>query len=136
MTEQIQEPLPDTAGMLQLISKCLIEGQCPSLASHCDRASKEILELRAKVLHLEKITSRVLEEHWKNEMHDKLENEDYRRNGHSSKFSKVVRELTLNAALLTTNVQNTTFSTTQERTNGVSQIDWITELDKMKGTSV
>lgn len=117
--------LPDTAEMLQTISRCLTIGSCPSLASHCDRASNEILELRAKVLHLEKITSRVLEEHWKNEMYDKLEQEDYERNEQSSKFSKVLQQLTLAAALNTTEVKQTKLTKAQSK-----RIDWVVELAK------
>ena len=134
MTEQTTEPqeyLPDTAEMLQTISRCLTIGSYPSLALHCDRASNEILELRAKVLHLEKITSRVLEEHWKNEMYDKLENEDYERNEQSSKFSKVLQQLTLACTLNSTEVKQTKFTKAQNK-----QIDWITELHLMKGASV
>ena len=130
MTEQTTEPqeyLPDTAEMLQTISRCLVIGSCPSLASHCDRASNEILELRAKVLHLEKITSRVLEERWKNEMYDKLENEDYERNEQSSKFSKVLQQLTLAAALNTTEVEQTKFTS---KNKVQSQVDWVVELAK------
>lgn len=122
------EPLPDTAEMLQTIARCLTLGSCPSLASHCDRASNEILELRAKVLHLEKITSRVLEEHWKDEMYDKLENEDYERNEQSSKFSKVLQQLTLAAALNSTEVKQTKFTKAQGK-----QVDWITELHLTQG---
>ena len=130
MTEQTTEPqeyLPDTAEMLQTISRCLVIGSCPSLASHCDRASNEILELRAKVLHLEKITSRVLEERWKNEMYDKLENEDYERNEQSSKFSKVLQQLTLAAALNSTEVKQTKFTS---KNKVQSQVDWVVELAK------
>lgn len=119
-TEQPQEYLPDTAEMLQTISRCLTIGSCPSLASHCDRASNEILELRAKVLHLEKIISRVLEEHWKNEMYDKLEQEDYERNEQSSTFSKVLQQLTLATALNTTEVKQTKLTKAQSK-----QIDWV-----------
>jgi hypothetical protein len=64
MTEPLNNPeniLPCTVGMLQLISKCLREGECPSLASHCDRASNEILELRAKVAFLENTSDRLTE---------------------------------------------------------------------------
>jgi hypothetical protein len=126
-TEQPQEYLPDTAEMLQTISRCLVIGSCPSLASHCDRASKEILELRAKVLHLEKITSRVLEEQWKNEMYDKLEEQDYERNEQSSRFSKVLQQLTLAIALSSTEVKQTKL---MSKNKVHSQIDWVVELAK------
>ena len=126
-TEQPQEELPDTAEMLQTISRCLTIGSCPSLASHCDRASNEILELRAKVLHLEKITSRVLEEHWKDEMYDKLEEEDYDRNERSTTFSKVLQQLTLASALNTTEVKQTKFTS---KNKVQSQVDWVVELAK------
>ena len=121
-------PLPDTAEMLQTISRCLTIGSCPSLASHCDRASNEILGLRAKVQHLEKITSRILEEHWKNEMYDKLEEADYQRNEQSSKFSKVIQQLTLAAALNTTEVKQTKFTDSNKRVQ--TQVDWVVELDE------
>lgn len=127
-SEQPQEPLPDTAEMLQTISRCLTIGSCPSLASHCDRASNEILELRAKVLHLEKITSRVLEEHWKNEMYSKLEQEDYERNEQSSKFSKVLQQLTLAASLKVTDVKQTQFTDKNNKVH--TQVDWVVELAK------
>ena len=123
-----QEYLPDTAEMLQTISRCLTIGSCPSLASHCDRASSEILELRAKVLHLEKITSRVLEERWKNEMYDKLEKEDYERNEQSSKFSKVLQQLTLAASLKVTDVKQTQFTDKNNKVH--TQVDWVVELAK------
>lgn len=126
-TEQPQEYLPDTAEMLQTISRCLTIGSCPSLASHCDRASNEILELRAKVLHLEKSTSRVLEEHWKDEMYDKLEEEDYERQEQQSKFSKVLQQLTLATALNTTEVKQTKFTS---KNKVQSQVDWVVELAK------
>ena len=122
------EELPDTAEMLQTISRCLVIGSCPSLASHCDRASNEILELRAKVLHLEKITSRILEEHWKNEMYDKLEQEDYERNEASGKFSKVLQQLTLACALNSTEVKQTKFTDSNQRVQ--TQVDWVVELAK------
>jgi hypothetical protein len=121
------EELPDTAEMLQTISRCLTIGSCPSLASHCDRASKEILELRAKVLHLEKITSRILEEQWKNEMYDKLEEQDYERNEQSSRFSKVLQQLTLAIALSSTEVKQTKL---MSKNKVHSQIDWVVELAK------
>ncbi len=128
--EQPQEPLPDTAEMLQTISRCLTIGSCPSLASHCDRASNEILELRAKVLHLEKINSRILEDQWKDEMYDKLEDEDYERNEQSTTFSKVLQQLTLAIALNTTEVEHTKF-TDNKRVQ--TQVDWVVELAKEQG---
>lgn len=127
-TEQPQEYLPDTAEMLQTISRCLTIGSCPSLASHCDRASNEILELRAKVLHLEKITSRVLEEYWKNEVYDKLEEEDYLRNEQSSKFRKVLQQLILGTALKVTDVKQTQFTDKNNKVH--TQVDWVVELAK------
>jgi hypothetical protein len=64
MTEPLNNPenyLPCTVEMLQTISRCLVIGSYPSLASHCDRASNEILELRAKVAFLEKTSDRLTE---------------------------------------------------------------------------
>jgi hypothetical protein len=108
MTETTPEQKPDSSLMLLMISRCLTEGNCPSLAGHCEDASREILTLRAKVLHLEKITSRILEEHWKNEMYDKLEEQDYLRS--LPKVSTIVP------------VKST--------------ISWVEQLAYLKGTSV
>ena len=58
-------------------------------------------------------------------MYDKLEQEDYERNEQSSKFSKVLQQLTLAAALNTTEVEHTKFTKAQSK-----QIDWVVELAK------
>lgn len=127
----LTEPLPDTAEMLQTISRCLTIGSCQSLASHCDRASKEILELRAKVLHLEKISSRIMEEHWKNEMYDKLEaNDKHELHENFSTFSKVVQELILCSALSSNPKESTLGNTYLKYGLNPSKPSWIEHLQK------
>jgi hypothetical protein len=83
MTEPLNNPenyLPCTVEMLQTISRSLVIGSYPSLASHCDRASMEILELRARVAFLENTSDRLTEYILRDIEDSNMEGQDYLRN--------------------------------------------------------